>query len=60
MKRIFLLSVFAGLLMMTYAQNYKQNLFTGNTDIGSCGIAGSLSYDSENQSYTIAGSGENI
>jgi Tol biopolymer transport system component len=42
------------------AQNYSKNIFTGNSDIGSCNIKGSLVFNPASQDYVITGSGENI
>lgn len=60
MRKILLLTAFAGMMMMTNAQNYTQDLFSLNEDIGSCGIPGSMTYDPVTGSYTITGSGDNI
>jgi TolB protein len=46
--------------MNSYSQQKQIGLFEGQTDIGSPLHAGSASYDSASQSYTIEGSGSNM
>lgn len=52
------------LLLLVLVSSCKQKpaigIFEANTDIGEVGIAGSVVYDAENESYTISGSGENM
>lgn len=45
---------------MTNAQTPDTGIFTEHNDIGETGIAGNATYNPENQTYTISGSGENI
>jgi regulation of enolase protein 1 (concanavalin A-like superfamily) len=45
---------------MTKAQTPDTGIFTEHNDIGTVGIKGEADYDSENQTYVLTGSGENI
>ncbi|MXV51423.1 biopolymer transporter TolR [Pedobacter sp. HMF7647] len=47
-------------LSPVYAQTQSLGIFNGHSDIGNVKHAGSASYNSEAQSYTISGSGTNI
>ncbi|MCA6078797.1 TolB family protein [Fulvivirga sedimenti] len=44
----------------SYAQDKDYGIFESSTDVGAVKNAGSVVYDSENQSYTISGSGTNM
>jgi TolB protein len=42
------------------SQDYSQNIFTDDGDIGNCNLKGSLVFNPAGQDYVITGSGENI
>src|ERR1700694_2776242 len=42
------------------SQGHTLGLFEGETDVGTVKLAGSTTYDAEQQTYTIAGGGANI
>ncbi len=58
-------SLFTIILVMTayiatMAQQHDFGIFEGTTDVGDVQHEGSVSYDAENESYTISGSGANM
>ncbi len=52
--------LFMFLLLVSCGNQSSMGIFETNLDIGKVGIAGSATYDTETDSYTISGSGENM
>ena len=51
---------FMFLLLLSCGNQSSMGIFETNLDIGEVGVVGSATYDTETDSYTISGSGENM
>ncbi|HUW93872.1 MAG TPA: hypothetical protein VMV74_11960 [Bacteroidales bacterium] len=64
MLKIRIMSLFAALaianVIPAFSQDYSKSIFEGHSDVGACDIAGNLTFNHDNQEYTLSGSGENI
>jgi len=60
LRVLYSLIIFSLIVNSSTAQNKALGVFEGHLDVGDTKSIGTTQYDSENQSYTISGSGENI